>query len=253
MTPMALETKGSVLVVGATSPIARAAAAEFARQGYAVILAARDKDELDRIAADLRIRSRVEVTLLPYDADLKGSGTRLAEIALELEPPLTGAVWVVGDLGDQERAQEDVTHAKAIVRRNFTGVIDVFTPIANAFEARGAGFLIAVGSVAGDRGRAKNYVYGAAKAALHAFMSGMRQRLDRKGVRVRVVKPGFVDTAMTFAMGPLPLLASPDKVGQAVARAATGKKDEIYTPGPWRWIMLIIRHLPERVFKKTNI
>ena len=101
MTPLALETKGSVLVVGATSPIARAAAAEFARQGYAVILAARDKDELDRIAADLRIRSRVEVTLLPYDADLKGSGTRLAEIALELEPPLTGAVWVVGDLPEQ--------------------------------------------------------------------------------------------------------------------------------------------------------
>jgi NAD(P)-dependent dehydrogenase (short-subunit alcohol dehydrogenase family) len=164
-------------------------------------------------------------------------------------------VSVIGELGEQPKAEADLGHAATVMRANFEGPALLLGLFANLFAARGSGTLVGVSSVAGDRGRASNYVYGAAKAGLTAFLSGLRNRLARSGVRVVTVKPGFVRTRMTAGMKLPPLLtAEPAEVGAAIFKAAEGGGgDVIYVRWMWRFVMMIITLIPERIFKRLRL
>jgi decaprenylphospho-beta-D-erythro-pentofuranosid-2-ulose 2-reductase len=246
--------RGTVVVLGATSGIARATAAALARRGYGLYLAGRDADEVERVATDLALRHRVPVRHGHLDAlAVQTHGAFVRRLADETQPPLVGAVVAFGTLGDEDAAHADFAAADPILRVNLLGAVSVLTHFANALEARGSGFLVGISSVAGDRGRRGNYCYGAAKAGLTAFLSGLRARLRSKGVRVITVKPGFVDTAMTFGRPGMFLVASPAEVGERIARAIERGTPVLYVPWFWRWIMLAIRAVPERLFMRLDL
>lgn len=244
----------AVLVAGATSAIGRAVAAAFARRGYRIAVAGRNAEETRRIAADLALRYRVPTESFRFDALAPETHEALVARAVEWAgDSLKGAVLCYGIMGDQEQAQRDTAEARRIVDASFTGVASMLEALARRFEARGGGFLSAIGSVAGDRGRQSNYVYGSAKAGLAAYLSGLRQRLAKHGVTVTTVKPGFVDTRMTFGLPGMFLVADPATVGERIARASERGTPVLYVPWFWRWIMLIIRLIPERVFVKLKL
>ncbi|SFD94131.1 SDR family oxidoreductase [Salipiger profundus] len=241
-------TKAPVLILGARSDIGRAIAHRFAAEGHPVQLAARASDTLERDRADMVLRHGVAVTLHDYDA-LDAAG-----FAEALDPPPGIVVCAVGLMGTQEDSQRDPEAAARVLRSNFEGPALTLAAFAEAFEARGHGTLVGISSVAGERGRASNYVYGAAKAGFTAFLSGLRNRLDRKGVRVITVLPGFVATRMTEGMDlPPRLTATPEEVAEALWRAVTGRRDVVYVKPVWRLVMAIIRALPEPLFKKTSL
>ena len=164
----------------------------------------------------------------------------------------SGAVVSFGYMGDQEETESDPQKAEAVISANFTGAASILLHLANHFEDTRSGFLVGISSVAGDRGRQSNYVYGSAKAGLSTFLQGLRSRLYKVGVPVLTVKPGPVDTAMTFGMEGLPMLADPADVAKEIVKASRRRKDVLYVPGPWKWIMLVIRTIPERVFKRLK-
>jgi decaprenylphospho-beta-D-erythro-pentofuranosid-2-ulose 2-reductase len=240
-----------LLVLGGTSDIGRATALLFAMQGWTVQLAGRDLTALQRDAEDIAARSGTTVTTHGIEildtASLPGFIERL--------PALPDAVVsVIGLLGDQARAETDSDHATAIMRSNFEGPALMLGLFAERFLARGSGTIVGVSSVAGDRGRASNYAYGSAKAGFSAFLSGLRNRMAKRGIHVVTVKPGFVRTRMTEGMNlPGPLTAEPDEVAQAIRRGIIKQKNQIYVRPIWAFIMFIIRSAPESIFKKTSI
>lgn len=242
----------SVLILGATSAIASGTAAAFAAQGYGLYLASRDKEELRRIAADLRLRYGVKVSYGLFDAEATQShGDFLQSVIGEMKE-LSGVVLAFGYLGDQIAARDFSVGAK-IIAINFTGAASILGHCADYFEPLQRGFIIGISSVAGDRGRQSNYVYGAAKGALSLYLQGLRNRLYPSGVRVITVKPGFVDTAMTYGLPGLFLVASPQSIGERIARAPGKSADVLYLPWFWRYIMLIIKHIPEPIFKRLKL
>lgn len=245
------ENTSTVLILGAASDIGRAIARRYAGAGRPLVLAARDPQRLEADAADLRLRHGVAVELRAFDAiDTAGH----AAFAAGLEPVPGTVVCTVGLLGDQAEAERDPAALERIVATNFTGPAAALGLLADRMAAAGGGTVIAVGSVAGDRGRASNYVYGAAKAGLAAFLSGLRNRLHGKGVHVVTVKPGFVRTRMTEGMAlPGALTAEPDEVARAVLRAEARRQDVVYVRPVWRLVMTVIRLLPEPVFKRTRL
>jgi hypothetical protein len=242
---------GPVLIIGAASDIARATARAFAAKGHPIQLAARDPARLAPDKADLETRYQVPVTLHALDAtDTANHGAFVA--ALPDLPQI--AVSAVGLLGDHAENAADPARAAEVMRANFEGPAILMGVLASAMEARGSGTLVGISSVAGLRGRASNYVYGAAKAGFTAFLSGLRNRLAGKGVHVVTVLPGFVDTAMTEGMDLNPrLTASPDEVATAIVKAVERKRNVIYVRRIWQVIMTIIRAIPEPVFKKTKL
>ncbi|TCV90101.1 SDR family oxidoreductase [Sulfurirhabdus autotrophica] len=242
----------TVLILGATSAIARATAAAFAAKGNDLYLAARDKDELERTAADLQIRYGVKVSYGLFDAEAIETHEPFFQDVVQEMHGISGVVLAFGFLGDQLAARDFKTGAK-IIANNFTGAASFLSICANYFEPLQFGFIIGITSVAGDRGRQSNYVYGAAKGALSLFLQGLRNRLFSSGVRVITVKPGFVDTAMTFGMPGLFLVASPEYVGNRIVGALNKSSDIIYLPWFWRYIMLIIKHIPEFIFKRMKL
>ncbi|MEM7720885.1 MAG: SDR family oxidoreductase [Pseudomonadota bacterium] len=242
---------GPVLIIGATSDIARAAARAFAKKGHAIQLAARDIARLEADKADLETRFGVSVSLHQIDITAVDSHAGFLTDLPEL-PDI--AICAVGTLGDQAVSATDPATAATVLRTNFEGPALLLGALANAMEARGSGTLVGISSVAGLRGRASNYVYGSAKAGFTAFLSGLRNRLAQKGVHVVTVLPGFVDTAMTEGMDLNPALtAKPEEVGTAILRAVERGRDVIYVRAIWRVIMGIICALPERIFKKTSL
>jgi len=244
----------TVLILGATSAIARAVAGEFAGRGFDLLLAGRDPEELDRLAADLAVRYGVKVEARPFDALALESHEAFVEACRESSGnSLKGAVLFLGYLGDQSVAQKDPAEAKRILDTNFLAPVSILSLLANSFEEKREGFLCALSSVAGDRGRQSNYVYGAAKAGLSIFLQGLRNRLFRSGVRVITIKPGFVDTAMTFGRPGMFLVASPEKVGEHIVQAILKGRDQAYVPRFWRPVMLLIRLIPERIFKRMRL
>jgi short-subunit dehydrogenase len=166
---------------------------------------------------------------------------------------IEGVVLAFGYLGDQGRAEREPEEARRIMEANYNGAVSILLVAANYLESEGAGWIVAFGSVAGDRGRQSNYIYGSAKAGLAVFLQGLRSRLYKSGVHVMTVKPGPVDTGMTFGMDRLPLLAQPDAVAKSVTRALNTNKDVVFVPGLWRLIMAVLRFVPERLFKKTAL
>ena len=242
----------SVLILGATSAIARATAAAFAARGDALYLASRDMDELRRIAADLRLRHNVEVRYGLFDAEATETHEAFLQTVTGDMPGLSGVVLAFGYLGDAQAARDFKAGAK-IIASNFTGAASILSHCANYFEPLQRGFIIGISSVAGDRGRQSNYVYGAAKGALSLYLQGLRNRLYASGVRVITIKPGFVDTAMTFGLPGLFLVASPQDIGERIVGALGKSADVVYLPWFWRYIMLIIKHIPEPIFKRLKL
>lgn len=248
---MSADPADSVLILGATSDIARAIARRYAEAGRPLLLAARDPARLAADAADLSLRHGVPVGT--YAFDILDTGGHAAFLDALPALPRT-VVCVVGLLGSQPEAERDFAAAELVLRTNLSGPVSILGAVANRMQERGSGTIVGISSVAGDRGRASNYVYGAAKAGFTAFLSGLRNRLARHGVHVVTVKPGFVRTRMTEGMKlPGVLTAQPDEVAKAVLAAETRGRDVVYVRPAWRAIMAVIRALPEGVFKKTSI
>lgn len=244
-------TQPPVLILGARSDIGKAVAHAFAALGHPVQLAGRNAQSLGADRADIELRHRTGVTLHEFDA--LATETH-ADFVASL-PELPGiAVTAVGYMGDQAESEADPAAAALVMRSNFEGPASILALLANRFEARGSGTIVGISSVAGDRGRATNYVYGSAKAGFTAFLSGLRNRLAKKGVHVVTVLPGFVATQMTEGMDlPARLTARPDEVAAAIVRAVELRRDVIYVRPIWRLIMAIIRNIPERIFKRLKI
>lgn len=240
-----------VLIIGAKSDIAKACAREYAKGGYGLVLAARGVDELGGFASDIKIRHSVGVELRELDVTDFGSHRAFWD---SLSPKPDGVLVAAGYMAEQKLCESDWGETLRTINVNFTGAVSLLNIIANEFEARGSGFIIGISSVAGDRGRATNYIYGASKAAFSAYLSGLRNRLHGAGVRVLTVKPGFVATKMTQGLDlPAKLTAKPEDVAKDIVRAGQKGADALYTKGIWRLIMLIIKHIPERIFKKMRI
>jgi decaprenylphospho-beta-D-erythro-pentofuranosid-2-ulose 2-reductase len=242
----------TVLVLGGTSEIARGIAMAYAAAGWRIVLAGRNRAGCERNARDLVARYAASVQVAEFDV---GEAERFEQMLAGLPEFPDSVVCVVGMLGDQVRAQADLALARDILRVNFEGPALILGLVAERMAARGRGTIVGVGSVAGDRGRASNYLYGAAKAGFAAFLSGLRNRLASRGVHVLTVKPGYVRTRMTDAMAlPGPLTADPRDVGEAVYRAAElSRRNIIYVRPVWRLAMGIIGLIPESLFKRLRL
>lgn len=242
-----------VLVLGATSAIAHETAKLYAAEGAALFLVARDAEKLDAVAQDLRVRGAAAVATHVHDlTDLEHHEALLAE-AVEALPAVDVALIAHGVLGDQRDVERDFTRIQALLRVNFESVVSLLVPLANYMEDRGAGTIAVISSVAGDRGRQSNYVYGTAKGALNVYLQGLRNRLAPAGVHVLTVKPGFVDTPMTADFDKGALWVGPDHIARGIQRAIRRGSDEVYLPFFWRGIMAIIRAIPEPVFKRLKL
>jgi short-subunit dehydrogenase len=241
------EPRGTVLMVGATSGIGRAVARRWALAGQNLILAARDETELSALAADLTIRFSANVRTIPFDA------LNFEFHAALFQSPIDTLILCHGYLALHKDAAADPAIARTIIDSNFTSAVSVLNRAADYFEARGRGTIIAITSVAGDRGRQSNYIYGSAKAALQTYLQGLRHRLAKSRVKVIDVRPGFVDTAMTWGLPGAKGAASPEKVAADIYRAARRGRSVVYTPWFWRWIMLVVRLLPEFIFHRTRL
>jgi hypothetical protein len=246
------EPQKTLLLVGGTSDIGRATALCYAKARWRVLLAARNQDEARRNADDIAARTGVAVTAHRLDV-LETSGFESFVDGLPFLPDTV--VCVVGELGSQAQGQKDLAHATQLLRTNFEGPALLLGLLAERFLARGSGTIVGVSSVAGDRGRGSNYLYGAAKAGLSAFLSGLRNRLAPAGLRVITVKPGFVRTQMTADLKLPPVLtAEADEVGRAIFTAAErGGGDVIYVRRIWRPVMMLIGTIPERIFKRLRL
>lgn len=240
------------IILGATSAMARAFARRKAEDGAHIVLTGRDVDDMERSAADLRLRGAGAVSV--HALDLRNPADRAGVLAAAEahEGPVSVAVFA-GSMPPQEAVEADPALLSGMVADNFTGSAEVLLALAPLMEARGAGVVVGVSSVAGDRGRVGNYCYGAAKAGFQTFLSGHRNRMARSGVHVMTVKPGFVDTAMTWGIEGMFLVASPDDVARDIERGLEKGRNVLYTPWFWLIIMTIIRTVPERIFKKLSI
>ena len=242
------------LVLGASSAIARAFARVAASEGADVILAGRDRDDLDKTAADAALRSGKRATVLDFDALDYAGHAGLMQRARDAAGAGTLNIFLAfGTMPSQAEIDQDFKLAARTIESNYLGAVSVLQAAAPVLEAQKRGAVVALSSVAGDRGRIKNYVYGSAKAGLSAYLQGLRARLFRSGVTVTTVKPGFVDTAMTFGLPGMFLVASPDAVARACLAAARKGREELYVPFFWWGIMTIIRNIPERIFKRLSI
>jgi short-subunit dehydrogenase len=241
-----------VLILGATSPIARLLAWRFASDGASVYLAARDAEEAGRIAHDLAVRTGAATAAGSFDAADFASHPDFVRRVTDALGGLDGVVVAFGTLGDEDAAQAGTDAALATLHQNFTGAVSLMTLLGQHLEQQRSGFMIVIGSVAGDRGRARNYVYGAAKGALAIFAQGMRGRLTRAGVHVMTVKLGTVDTRMTWGRDGALLTVSPRRAADSIYAAWRRKAEVVYVPWFWRPIMTAIRMVPERLFKRTS-
>ena len=244
----------TILILGANAGIGRALAVEFALHRYDLILAGRDLAELQSLAADLALRHNVSTRAERVDVlDFDTLESALAACTAPAGDSLDGVVLCTGYLGDPESSKKDLSEARRILDTNFTGSALALNVLANHFEARHKGFICALSSVAGDRGRQSNYLYGSAKGGLTTFLQGLRNRLYHSGVHVITVKPGFVDTRMVFGKPKLPLVATPERVARDIYQAVKKRKNVVYVPWFWRWIMFMVGSIPEGLFKKLRM
>lgn len=242
-----------ILIVGANSAIAQACARRWAQRGDALFLAARGAAPLQSLVDDLRVRGVKQIASRVFDANELADHAALLAEATKALGGLDTILIAHGTLTDQMRAQTDQAYALAELATNGTSVVSLMGLAAEQFEQQGQGAIAVISSVAGDRGRQSNYVYGSAKALVSAFASGLRQRMSKKGVTVTTIKPGFVDTPMTASFKKGALWAQPDQVAKDIVQAVDKGATVVYTPGFWRVIMLIIKHIPEFVFIKLTL
>ena len=242
-----------ILIIGATSAIAEAAARQWAARGDALFLVGRKRQKLDDIAADLKVRGAANAGVFEMDATDAAMHPSMLEAAVTALVGLDVALIAHGTLPDQKACEASVAMTLAEIDNNGLSVVALCTLLGNHFEAQGSGSIAVISSVAGDRGRQSNYVYGAAKGMVTRYLQGLRNRLAKKNVQVLTIKPGFVDTPMTAAFSKGALWAQPGDVARGIVAAIDKGRDEVYLPGFWRLIMLVIRHIPEFVFKKLSL
>lgn len=242
-----------ILIIGATSAIAQATARIFAQRGERIFLVSRDPEKLENIRADLLIRGASQIET--YSGDINDFKTHpdLIQKAASKLGGLNTVLIAHGTLPDQKNCEESVELTLGEISTNALSVISLLTLLANQFEKQGFGTIVVLSSVAGDRGRKSNYVYGTSKAAVTTFLQGLRNRLSRSGVHIMTVKPGFVNTPMTAGFKKGLLWATPESVALTIVKGMDHKRDVLYTPFFWRGIMFAIRSIPERIFKKLNL
>ena len=241
----------TVLILGATSDMGYAIAKKFATEGYDVQLAARKPEALAAFQSDIQIRSGKQCTVHGFDALDFPSHQSFYE---SLSPKPDVAVCVVGYMNDNEKVIQNWAETATTIHTNYTGAVSILNVIAADFAHRGHGTMVGISSVAGNRGRQSNYIYGSAKAGFTAYLSGLRNAMFKKGVHVMTVLPGFVYTKMTEHLGlPKPLTAQPGDVAAAIYHGVLKKSDIIYVKWFWRWIMLVITTIPEAIFKKLKL
>ena len=242
-----------IVIVGATSAIAEATARPWAARGDSLFLVGRRGDRLEAIAADLRVRGAAAVSTFVMDAGDLAAHSAMLDAAVTALGRLDVALIAHGSLPDQQACQASVELTLKEINTNGVSVVALATRLGELFAAQRSGSLAVISSVAGDRGRQSNYVYGAAKGMVSLFLQGLRNRLSKHGVQVLTIKPGFVDTPMTAALPKGALWAKPDAIAYGIVHAIDTKRDEVYLPGFWWLIMTIIKHIPERVFKKLSL
>lgn len=241
----------TVLILGAASDMAVAIAKKYASEGFNVQLAARNTSRLQALQSDLSIRYNISCTLHEFDALNYGSHQAFFD-GLTQKPDQ--AVCVFGYLGDNEIARTNWSESEKIINTNYTGAVSILNVISNFYASQKSGIIAGISSVAGERGRQSNYMYGSAKAGFTAYLSGLRNRMFHENVHVISIQPGFVYTRMTENMKLPPLLtAKPEDVANTVFKAAAKKKNVVYVKWFWRWIMLIIKSVPEFMFKKLKL
>jgi len=243
----------NVLILGATSRIAQSIAAEHAKDGDSILLAARDRDEVKTIASDIQVRHSKRVLIGDFEATDFDSHAGFIADAVEALGSIDTAYVVFGAMGEQEESQQDFSAARAVLDVNFTGAVSVSEALAAYMEERGEGTIIGISSVAGDRGRQSNYFYGAAKGGYSLYLQGLRGRLAKSGVHVMTAKLGFIDTPMTYGLKTKIPIASTEATAKALKKAAAKGKNTLYYPWFWRFVMLLIKAIPERTFKKLKI
>ncbi len=243
-----------ILIIGATSAIAEATARIFAARGDALFLVARNAEHLRVVVADLNIRGAARADSATLDVTDFAAHDAVIEKAERDLGGIDIALIAHGTLSDQAQCEQSADVMRREFDVNALSTLALLTTLANRMEARRSGTLAVISSVAGDRGRQSNYVYGAAKAAVSTFLGGLRQRLAKSGVTVLTIKPGFVDTPMTAAIANKGALwAQPDRVAAGIVQAIDRRRNIVYLPWFWRWIMLVIRHIPEPLFKRLKL
>ncbi len=243
----------NILIVGATSAIAQATARQFAERGNKLMLCGRNENRLNALADDLRSRGAAQVETFIMDACDFDQHQLLLQTTLTQLGKLDTLLLAHGTLSDQSVCEHDIHTLRSELDTNAISMLSLLTLCADHFEQQASGTLVTISSVAGDRGRQSNYVYGAAKAAVSTFMAGLRNRLAGKGVQVLTIKPGFIDTPMTAEFKKGPLWSTPEKAARGIINAIDKGKDVAYLPGFWALIMLIIRLIPEPIFKRLSL
>jgi decaprenylphospho-beta-D-erythro-pentofuranosid-2-ulose 2-reductase len=238
------------LVLGASSSVARAFARLVAERGGELILAGRDIPDIERIAADARIRGAPRVDVRAFDAiDRAGHEAFVAEL-----PRRPFNVFLAfGMLAPQAEIDRSAALTQQMIAVNYLGAVSILSRLAPRMAEEGSGAIVALSSVAGDRGRPSNYVYGSAKAGLNAYLQGLRAVYAAKGISVTTVKPGFMDTSMTYGTSGMFLVASPESCARACLAYAAKGSDVVYFPAFWRLVMAIIKAIPERIFKRLRL
>lgn len=244
----------NILIIGAASAIAEAVAREYAVQGNKLYLMARNEQKLTTIAADLRVRGASEVRVNALNVNDFSTHASAIDQVYEAFKHIDVVLIAYGSLPDQKIMEKSASETIAACNINAISVISFLTILANRFEENKSGTIAVITSVAGDRGRQSNYVYGAAKAMVSVFLQGLRNRLYHSKVNVLDIKPGFVDTPMTAHIQKGgPLWAQPNEVAKDIVKAIEKKKDILYTPFFWRYIMLVIKSVPECLFKRGRL
>ncbi len=242
-----------ILIIGASSAIAEATARLWAVQGHALYLVARNPDRLEAITSDLQVRGVAKIASHALDLNEVNQHPAMIERVFDQLGGLDTVLIAHGTLSDQPACEQSTEQTLRELQTNALSTIALLTLLANRFAKQGYGTLAVISSVAGDRGRATNYVYGSAKAALTTFLSGLRQRLCHDGIHVLTIKPGFVDTPMTAHIEKKGLLwAKPEQVATGIVNAVESQKNVVYLPWFWRFIMGVILHIPESLFKKLR-
>ncbi|MBB3189399.1 SDR family oxidoreductase [Halomonas cerina] len=245
-----------VVIIGATSTIAEHTARQLVEKGASLYCIGRNPDKLQALLQDLKVRAGDNQRIDGCVADLLDVDRHdaLIETAEQALGGMDAVLIAHGTLPDQQACQRDVALMRREVETNALSVISLLTLLGNRFEQQGAGVIAAIGSVAGNRGRQSNYVYGAAKGMVAIFLQGLRNRLAAHGVDVVTLKPGFVATPMTADFDRSgPLWAQPQDVARGIIKAMIHGRGETYLPGFWRWIMLVITHIPEPLFKRMTL
>ena len=243
----------NIVILGATSAIAEQVARLYAGSEQHILLVARNHEALSTVANDLLVRGAGKVDTLAYDFSNLENIEQLVEKITAVLGRIDLLFVAYGSLPKQLECEASIELTQAEINLNYLSVVSVLTGLSQVMVKQGTGTIAVISSVAGDRGRKSNFINGTVKGALSIYLQGLRNALSDKGVHVLTVKPGFVDTPMTSDFKKGILWAKPEKIAKDIYRAITKNKDVIYTPWFWRWIMLIIKSIPERIFKKMNL